>query len=121
MNMQKITQDLRLEEWKQQVEECQSSGKSVSAWCEENGLKPKTYYYRLNKVRDAVCRELTAIKNQDIKPNVSPSFAEVSIKRNGNKNEPAITLRIGNTEVDIHNGAEPAVIENTLRILGDLC
>ena len=121
MNMQKITQDFRFEEWKRQVEECQSSGKSVSAWCEENGLKPKTYYYRLNKVRDAVCRELTIIKSQEIKPSDSPAFAEVSIKRTGSKNEPAITLRIGSAEVDIHNGAETAVIENTLRMLKELC
>ena len=59
--MESKSDKIRFEEWKRQVEECRSNGKSVSAWCEENGLKPKTYYYRLNKVRDMVCRELTAM------------------------------------------------------------
>jgi transposase-like protein len=121
MNMRKVTQDFRFEEWKRQVEECQSSGKSVSAWCEENGLKPKTYYYRLNKVRDRVCRELSEVKSQEIKTSSNPSFAEVSIKRTVSRNGPAITLRLGSAEVDIHNGAEAAVIENTLQILRELC
>ncbi len=121
MNMQKITQGFRFEEWKRQVEECQSSGKSVSAWCEENGIKPKTYYYRLNKVRDSVCRELSIIKNQDIKPSSNPEFAEVTIPKSRNKIEPAITLRLGSDEVDIHNGAEASLIQNTLRILRELC
>lgn len=120
MNTQKITQGFRFEEWKRQVEECQSSGKSISAWCEEKGLKPKTYNYRLKKVRDAVCRELTVLKNQDMKAKDNPAFIEVRVDKRGNSS-PALTLRLGGAEVAIHNGAEAAVIESTLRILTALC
>ena len=28
---------------------------SVHAWCEKNGLKAKTYYYRLRKIREQIC------------------------------------------------------------------
>ena len=44
-------QEIRLREWSEQIERQQSSGMSVEQWCVENGIKPKTYYYRLRKVR----------------------------------------------------------------------
>ena len=46
-----VNQELRLREWSEQIERQQSSGMSVEQWCVENGIKPKTYYYRLRKVR----------------------------------------------------------------------
>lgn len=120
MNMQRVTQNIRIEEWKLQAEECQVSGKTVKAWCEEHGIKQKTYYYRLNKVRDTLYRELTIKQSKEMKISDTPVFAEVNIGRGGNNNT-AITLRLGGAEVEIHNGAETAVIENTLRILKALC
>jgi hypothetical protein len=120
MNMQKITQNIRLKEWRLQAEDCQNSGKTVKAWCEEQGIKQKTYYYRLNKVRDAACQELTVKQSHEIKKSDTPVFAEVNITR-GRNGHTAITLRFGSAEVEIHNGAEAAVIENTLRILKELC
>ena len=44
-------QERRLMEWSEQIKRQQSSGMSVEQWCVENGIKPKTYYYRLRKVR----------------------------------------------------------------------
>lgn len=31
-------------EWSQHVADCRSSGVSVSRWCAEHDIKPKTYY-----------------------------------------------------------------------------
>lgn len=45
-----VKQELRLREWSEQIERQQSSGLSVEQWCDENGINPKTYYYRLRKV-----------------------------------------------------------------------
>ena len=47
-----VKQEIRLREWSEQIERQQSSGMSVEQWCVENGIKPKTYYYRLRKVRE---------------------------------------------------------------------
>ncbi len=118
--MQKTEQDFRHEEWKLQAEQCQSSGKTVRAWCEENGIKPKTYYYRLSKVRGAACHELALNKSKGAEASGAPVFAEVGKGRSGN-GYTAISLRLNSAEVEIYNGAEAAVIENTLRILRELC
>ena len=47
-----VKQEVRLQEWSAQVEAQQASGLTVRRWCLENGIKPKTYYYHLKKVRE---------------------------------------------------------------------
>ena len=47
-----VKQNMRLCEWTAQIEAQQASGMSVQAWCAENGINEKTYYYRLRKVRE---------------------------------------------------------------------
>ena len=47
-----VKQEIRLREWSEQIERQQSSGLSVEQWCVKNGIKPKTYYYRLRRVRE---------------------------------------------------------------------
>ena len=47
-----VKQELRLREWSEQIERQQSSGMSVEQWCIENRINPKTYYYRLRRVRE---------------------------------------------------------------------
>ena len=47
-----VKQDVRLQEWSAQIEAQQASGLTVQQWCMENGVNPKTYYYRLKKVRE---------------------------------------------------------------------
>ena len=46
-----------LMEWSQRVADCRSSGLSVTRWCAEHSIKPKTYYNwqkkRVSQVRGA--------------------------------------------------------------------
>lgn len=46
-----------LQNWAQEVAECQSSGMTVSAWCELYGKNVKTYYYHLRRVREELLTE----------------------------------------------------------------
>ena len=47
-----IKQAVLLHEWAEQTEAQQSSRLSVKKWCEENGIKPNTYYCWLKRVRE---------------------------------------------------------------------
>ena len=40
-----VKEEVRLRDWAAQIEAQQASGMTVLRWCEENGIKPKTYYY----------------------------------------------------------------------------
>lgn len=59
--MDKVTlvkREISAARWAEQINACQSSGLSVSAWCRENEIKPKSYYYHLRKLREKACEQL---------------------------------------------------------------
>jgi len=45
MNTREELHQAKLMEWKERVGICRSSGLLVRRWCEEQGIKVKTYYY----------------------------------------------------------------------------
>ena len=45
MGVQAIKHEALLREWAGRFAECRSSGKTVKAWCEAQGLSIKKYYY----------------------------------------------------------------------------
>ena len=43
--------EIRFRHWQKLIDECQSSGMTVKAWCEANDVSDKSYYYWLKKIR----------------------------------------------------------------------
>ena len=43
--LQTLNAAQRVQLWAERIAECRSSGKSVRAWCRENEISEKTYYY----------------------------------------------------------------------------
>ena len=59
--MDKVTlvkREIASAEWAERIRDCRNSGTTVSRWCEENGINPKTYYYHLRKLREQVCEQI---------------------------------------------------------------
>ena len=52
--MDKSTHEMRLMKWTAIIKECRSSGKTVTAWCSENNISSKSFYYWQRKVRNTV-------------------------------------------------------------------
>jgi len=46
-----------MEQWKQRIMECQQSGMSIKAWCQENGVATSSYYHYLRKIRESMLQE----------------------------------------------------------------
>ncbi len=70
----RVKQEVRLREWAEQIKAQQESGMTVTAFCAENGINLKTYYYRLRKVREQCMESEPAIvpiailkRSQDIR------------------------------------------------------
>ena len=74
-----VKQEVRLQEWSAQVEAQQASGLTVQQWCMENGVKPKTYYYHLKKVREQFLDSSPSI----VPLNVPQRSADIRIEKNG--------------------------------------
>lgn len=60
-----IKTEVRERNWVMLVRECQQSGLSVKAWCEQNGIKASTYYARLRKLREKVCQESVPLESSE--------------------------------------------------------
>ena len=52
-----IKSKVSIDEWRQRIIACQSSGMSVKAWCRENGVTTSSYYHYLRKIRESVLEE----------------------------------------------------------------
>lgn len=123
MDVQKMKQEYRLKQWSDTVKECRSSGKTIKGWCEEQGISLKSYYYWQRKVRIAAGEQLAMIPNVEHRiatTTTKPVFAEIKLSQYGT-DLPAVTLRLNNAILEIHNGAERSTIENTLQALKILC
>ena len=56
-----VKQELHLREWSEQIKAQQESGMTVAAYCAQNGIIIKTYYYHLRKVREQCLESEPAI------------------------------------------------------------
>ncbi len=74
-----VMQEVRLREWSAQIEAQQASGLTVLQWCSENGIKPKTYYYHLKKVREHFLNPSPSI----VPLNVPRKSSDIRIEKNG--------------------------------------
>ena len=59
--MDTCTHEVRLNQWKLIVEQCQNrpEGKTARQWLAENGIQEKSYYYWLRKVRKKAYSQLS--------------------------------------------------------------
>lgn len=63
-----IKSRVSLQEWQQRVLDCQNSGMSVKAWCQQNGISTGSYYFHLRKIRESVLEENQIIPLEPPKP-----------------------------------------------------
>ena len=49
--MDKITHEVRLEQWERLMTDCAESGLPKKQWCRENGISEKRFYYWQRKLR----------------------------------------------------------------------
>ena len=81
---------------------------TVRAWCRENGLSEKTYYYWQRRLFQALSEQQVSHK---------AAFAEVTPSQLVCSGKVAVTVRIAGAEADIRSGADAATVETVLRIL----
>ena len=74
-----VKQDVQLQEWSEQIKAQQESGMTVTAFCAQNGINIKTYYYRLRKAREQCLESEPAIVPVAVpRPN-----SDIRIEKNG--------------------------------------
>lgn len=103
--MEKSLQTLNRQEkvavWSERIAACRSSGISVKAWCEGNGISTASYYKWQKKL---FC----------LAAQTAPQFAEVCVAPAA---KISATVHLGNVSVDVHSGADAETTAMVLQIL----
>ena len=103
--MDQSTHEVRLENWKAVIEQCQTrpKGQTAKQWLDANGISSKKYYYWLRKVRSDVYKQASAalISSEEEKlPAVS--FAEIPAKDVLSLNDPsAVVIKTKKSTIEI--------------------
>ena len=100
-SLQTLNRQEKIAVWSGRITACRSSGISVRAWCEGNGISTASYYKWQKK--------LFCLAAQS-----APQFAEVCVAPAARI---SATVRMGDISVDIHSGADAETTAMLLRVL----
>lgn len=99
-----IKENGNLAVWSKQVEDCRSSGLSVTAWCRENSIAVSTFHYRQQKVFNALQKSI--------------SFVEAPVLLGECCNiQTVATVHIGNARAEVHSGADETTLSALFKVL----
>ena len=118
--MDKVTDaknEVRLKQWTKIIQACQASGMTVVAWCSQNNVNTKSYYYWLRKLRAMACettQELPAIRDEQ-------AIVPLEFKQPKSSESAIITVHLSSVSIDIQNGASQTTIEAVLAALKNIC
>ncbi len=108
-----------LMEWSRRVADCRSSGLSVTRWCTEHSIKPKTYYNWQKKVFAAMLAQQQA-ELSDMAPRFAelPAPAEETQLTAAEKQKDLVaSVRIGEASLDVYGGASAEIVSTLCRVL----
>lgn len=97
-----VKNQVMFDEWRHMVEECRNSGQTVVDWCRDNCVNIKTYYYRLRRLRDFVC------------DNISPEIVPVNTlpqqlnNEYGDSNQ--IKIKSGGINIELPHDISPELL-----------
>ncbi|NSW92704.1 MAG: IS66 family insertion sequence element accessory protein TnpB [Firmicutes bacterium] len=117
--MDKITNvknEFRLKQWAKIIQSCQESNMTVVAWCAQNNVNIKSYYYWLRKLRTLACESGQLMTNHS-----EQQIVPLTFERAKTSSEAAITIHLSDISIDINNGASRTTIEAVLSSLKNIC
>lgn len=117
--MDKITHQVRCEQWTSIINECLASGMNKTAWCRENGISEKQFFYWQRILRkeayigmDPQKGELSTVPKTAFVECTPPAPEKVPVS----DFRPDVVIRSGNLTVEISN----TVSSDLLSMLGGL-
>ena len=102
----KMKKEAKLTQWAEMVRQRNESGLTVTDWCKQNGINLKTYYYRLKRVRQAVCNE---IEQHEIVPVEPIAGTEITAEK--------IELSIGDVKISLPDDFNESTLKRLLGVL----
>lgn len=126
MKLQDAKREAVLQQWREMVYDCRSSGQTVAAWCSEHSMPVATYYRRQKLVWEQESRKLPgkSIGSQMIhaaeKQLIPVSFEPVpyrEARRSDTVEAAQIILRKDEWSMEIRNGADVTLLRQVPELL----
>ena len=102
-------------EWSQRVAECRSSGLSVTRWCAEHDIKPKTYFNWQKKVFAAMIEQ----QRQQLEAPEEPEQIFAELPALSVQNNLIASVRIGEASLEVYSGANADVVAALCKALSN--
>lgn len=114
-----VKRQVRTEEWRKRIKECQASGIPVTHWCKQNGVCEQTYYKYLKKFREELIETMPApVAMPEEKPTV---FKKLEIQSPVQDTKPAVIIRLPNATLEINEGTSQQTVQAVLLALQSIC
>ncbi len=117
--MDKITHEMRLIQWSPIIRECRSSSMTVKAWCIENNVNEKQFFYWQRRIREEVFDTIN--KTVDHK---QPNFVQLSVpigpSRNTSSFSADMIVHIGTNVLELSNTVSEELLSKVLKVMSDV-
>ncbi|WP_157075967.1 IS66 family insertion sequence element accessory protein TnpA [Neobacillus fumarioli] len=110
-----MDREQRIREWTSRVEEYRTSGLTMAAWCEAQGISIHQLKYWLNRLKRLSDSSRTNASTMGWVPVTVTSSPE-------NQNpDPGVVIRIGQVSIEVANGFDPQLLRQVVQTLMPLC
>lgn len=108
-----------MQQWTARIRDCRTSGMTITAWCKENEINPKTYYYWQKKVRIAACEHLPAIQEEatPIVPLTNPAPSSVAEITPGSFVQTTAVLQMGRLRIELTNQISAELLDRIVQVI----
>ena len=114
---------LKFQHWSNLIAQYQESGMTLAAWCEQNNVCTKSYYYWLRKIR------LAALENSPVPTNDLPagvpeekiSFKKLEVASPVAGMSTAVVIHLPQATIEVAQGTDQQTVEAVLLALKSVC
>lgn len=100
---------MRADNWRGLIQECQQSGQMVIQWCQPNNIKTKTYYYWLQLRTQALAETALAVPVQA--PKQSVAFKQLEAKSPVTNTWAVVIIHLPQATLEITEGTSQQAIQ----------
>ena len=115
MDTQLVATKMRHRSWMEDYARQQESGLTVRQWCQENGILPKTFYYRLRVLREEAC-SLMNFESNKAEVKASPEFVRVGLPKSVGISS-GIRIKLDSAEISISPDASNEHVQMVLEAI----
>lgn len=111
---------MRTDNWRSLIQECQQSGQTVVQWCQTNNINIKTYYYWLRKLRtQALAEKELPVPVDALEQPVA--FKQLEVKTPIADTRAAVIIHLPQATLEISEGTSQQTIQAVLLALQSVC